>query len=289
MTLEPGMYDDCPHDLYHADPAPGPSLSGSVAVTLSAETPRHAFYQHVRLGKSKAPADNETKIMDFGSICHLLILGKGQEFEIGEFENFKTKAAQEFRDHARDQGKIPVLRPTYDNAQKLRDECFNWLGEYGLAAEWADGKSEVTCIWHPEAGLYARCRVDRLTLGVSQTTIFDLKISGSADPAFAARNIYDMGYDIKACHLAAGVTAAHPESVGRTRVIYVYVENKFPFLCTPVQMDGMYQAIGQTRYDRALKRWGEGIRNGKWPSYAAGIVRLEAPKYAEYRELMQPT
>jgi hypothetical protein len=280
MTLEPGMYDDCPHDLYHADPAPGPSLSGSVAVTLAAETPRHAFYQHVRLGKSKAPSEEESKIMDFGSICHLLILGKGQDFEIGEFDNFTTKAAKEFRDSAREAGKIPVLRPTYVNAQKLRDETFNWL---------ADGKSEVTCIWKPEPDLFARCRVDRLTLGANQTTIFDLKISGSSDPDFAARNIYDMGYDIKACHLSAGVTAAHPDSIGRTRVIYVYVENKFPFLCTPVEMTGMYQAIGQTRYDRALKRWGEGMRTGKWPSYATGVVRVEAPKYAEYREMMSTT
>jgi hypothetical protein len=133
--------------------------------------------------------------------------------------------------------------------------------------------------------VWCRCRFDRLILNTAECIIYDLKISGSANPDWASRNIFDMGYDLKACHLATGLCAVNPVAIGRTKVIYIYVENVAPFCVTPIELTGEYKALGESKYARAMLRWQKGILENSWPEYASSIVRVEPPKYAVIKEL----
>jgi hypothetical protein len=73
-----GLHPAISADAYHADPAPAPSLSSSIAKTILHQTPRHAWFEHPRLNPNFEPKDDSK--FDLGSVAHELLLGKGAGF-----------------------------------------------------------------------------------------------------------------------------------------------------------------------------------------------------------------
>ena len=55
MTLPAGLHLGVIEAEYHADPAPEPSLSRSLAHTLLTRSPRHAWQAHPRLNPAWLP------------------------------------------------------------------------------------------------------------------------------------------------------------------------------------------------------------------------------------------
>src|SRR5262245_31717991 len=100
---------NCTIEQYHADPCETPSLSHSVAHELINKSPLHSWMRHPRLGGQHK---KETKEMDRGSLVHALLLGAGKPIVIIKADDWRTKASQQDRDYAREQGHIPVLEKT---------------------------------------------------------------------------------------------------------------------------------------------------------------------------------
>jgi hypothetical protein len=86
-----------------------------VAKILLDRSPLHAWHAHPRLNPDYRH-DDDTKF-DVGNIAHKLMLGRGKDIVVLEFDDWRTKAAKDAREAAAAAGKLAVLgkhfaRPT---------------------------------------------------------------------------------------------------------------------------------------------------------------------------------
>src|SRR5487761_1085061 len=99
----PGMYDGMPEDEYHRDPVPEGSLSSTGARhMLPPSCP--ALYRY----EQDHPVYKA--VFDFGSAAHKMVLGTGPKLEIIEYDDWRTKDAQDRKKAARAAGFVPLLR-----------------------------------------------------------------------------------------------------------------------------------------------------------------------------------
>ena len=133
-----GFHDITPEE-YHADPCVRrASLSRSAAWTMISECPLMCYTEHPKFGGQgngdEDDSDEPTKAMDYGSVGHVLLLGKGMKVAVGDFNNYMTKAAKEWRDAVRADRDIPVLRKVYDRAVLMVAGIRRELQRFGLLA-----------------------------------------------------------------------------------------------------------------------------------------------------------
>lgn len=107
---EPGVYANITEAEYNDDPTEEVSLRSSIAWKLveRGSTPRHAWFACPRLNPNYKAEHRNT--FDIGRACHAMLLGKGSDYAVIHHDNYKTKAAQEMRAAAYQNGKIPLLQ-----------------------------------------------------------------------------------------------------------------------------------------------------------------------------------
>lgn len=262
-------------DAYHADPCGTPSLSQSIAKILITESPLHAWLRHPRLG---GQPEESTKATDEGTVIHKLLLGKGDtDIVLIDAKDFRTKAAQEARDAARDAGKLPMIASKYAEIQAaaeiLRDRCkakgFQFTGESEVAIEWSD--------LGVDGPVLCRSRLDHVF--IDDGIIYDLKKSVSVNPQYLARNLVDLGYDIQQEAYTRALTALRPELAGRIDFVFLFCELEAPYSVVPVRLDGAFKEIGRHRWEQAVRTWERCLRLNEWPGYCDGPIVLDPPTW----------
>lgn len=257
---------------YHADPAPAPSLSASIARTLLDRSPLHAHREHPKLGGERTPP---SATMDRGALIHRLVLGKGADLEIVDAKDWRTKAAKEARAVAHEMGRIPVLARQHAAAKKAADAILARLVDRGVELT---GESEVAIVWREAAAtgdIWARGLLDHLLL--DRGVIYDLKSTENAHPRACARKIVDLGYDIQAAAYDRALTALRPELVGRVRFELLFVEHEPPYDVTIARLPGVLRELGERRWLRAVEAWSGCLARDSWPGCSDGTVILEPP------------
>lgn len=257
---------------YHADPAPEPSLSASVAHILYTKSPLHAWAAHPKLGATKRET---TKSMDEGTLIHSLLLEPdgGEEIWIIEHDSYRTKAAKLARDEAIANDAIPVLIAEHDRAWGAADKIrARLLEEHGI--DLTAGETEVSIVWRDElreshggagdvAELCCRSRLD----AIQGRVIYDLKKTRSAAPEDAAKAVANYGYAIQAAAYTRALEVAEPELEGVVDFVFVFVETFPPYAAVPYRLDGIYREYGERLWDRACRTWAECLREKRWPGY----------------------
>lgn len=260
---------DVTPDEYHALPG----LSSSIAKVLNAQSPLHA---QTIAGKKPTP------VMDFGTVAHRLVLGKGKAFAVLDFDDWKTKAARESRDEARAAGLVPIKTADFERAQKVADAATAQLKARGIVL---DGDSEVAVRWYepsPSGPVLCRAMFDHVW--IAKGKILDLKITGDASPSFTERNAENLGYAIQASAYTRAMTALRPDLGGRVRFAFAFAEDDAPYalnLCAP---DGPFAEIGERRWLRAVNTWGRCQETGIWPGYGDSLNTISPPPWALSRE-----
>ena len=259
-------------DAYHADPCEMPSLTQSIAHTLVSKSPAHAWLEHPRLGgKARKP----TKTMDAGTLVHKLILGVGCDVEIIEHDSYRTKAAQELRDLARAEGKLPMLAHEYAEIDAAVAGIRARMEHKGIVFS---GESEVTIIWQEEArdGTTVQCRgrMDHVLLDAGH--IYDLKTSRSAHPDKCASAIYEYGYDIQAAAYMRALGQARPMLEGRIKFTDLFVETDEPYPVSPIRHAGTMRELGERRWRKAVNLWAKCLNENWWPDYTETPVYVDA-------------
>jgi hypothetical protein len=293
-VLDVGIHLGISHEAYHADPAPEPSLSRSVAWMIARRSPIHGWLAHPRLNPDFKPAESN-RGMDFGTLGHALLLGNEDRIDVGEWSSWQKKAARDFRDKSRAAGRIPTLRPIYEKAQLLRKCALLHIAEAGYIDDFANAKTEVTVIAKLE-DQYLRARFDALRIDPAGAAhrqhseiaaAFDIKITKDASLQFCSRQIGQMGYDIQPIHYLKTLSAADKKFAGKVVWTFFFFENEFPFCLTPVELTNEYLAIGGVRWSRAWEAWKRGMKEDKWPGYAdgAGAFQVGPPRYLSIQEL----
>lgn len=273
---EPGIYT-LPADFYHSDPAPAPSLSGSVAIPLVHRSPRHAWWAHPRLNpESESEASSR---MDLGTVAHALLLGAGGPIEVIDADNYTTKAAREARDHAREIGRTPVLTAAFEQAKAMSARAEEFLGN--AVIDWADGSPEQAMFWR-EGDAWCRGMVDWLM--ADRMTVIDYKTTGtSARPDDVERHLFDMNYHLKAAFYERGLNVLHPEGIGRRKLLFLFQESDAPYECSLVTLSEGAMMIGRKQATYAIRRWQQCMRSGVWPGYGLGWHAASPPPWIEQR------
>lgn len=265
-----GALLDVTPDEYHALDA----FSSSAAKLTIARSPGHA-----RVGYRKKP----TKAMDRGDIIHRLLLGKGKDFHVVQAGDWRTKAAQQQRDQAREQGLVPVLAEDFEAHCTAAESIRVQLADRGIVL---DGRSEQAITWTERTefgdvtckGLFDHVWPDK---GV----IIDIKTTSDASPSAVERTSENLGYAIQRAAYVRALTALDPSLAGRVAFAFVFCEvDDEPYAVNVCEPDGVFCELGERRWLRAVNTWARCLRDNHWPTYGAAVNPLSAPSWALSRE-----
>ncbi len=277
--LPPARILEVSAEEYHKDPCETPSLSSSTAKVLVTESPLHAWTGHPRFGDEEsdeeASEDEPTVAKDNGTLIHRLLLGKGPEIVVVEFNDFKKQAARDARDEARAAGKLPVIAHKYESSLEVAEHLRRRLKGYGYDLT---GESEVAIEWF-ERGINGavRCRSMLDHVFIDDGRIYDLKTIRSANPKHIGRTWIEKGYDLQAIVYPRALEALRPELRGRVEMDFLFVETKPPYAVVPGEPDGAILEIGKLRWARAVRVWEDCLAKSIWPSYVTSRTVFEAP------------
>ncbi len=277
---KPGIYE-MPLTDYIADPCPEPSLSASVAHTLIAESPIHAFVNHPRL--NPGGAREESSRMDLGTICHgILLEGDESRVVLIEAEDWRTKAAREQRDTARADGKVPVLAHQMGPIRKMVEVAKSAINDSELAEAFNDGTAEQTMVWS-EGGIWMRSRPDWLT--TNRRLILDYKTTGtSAEPSSWMRGpMLGNGCDLQA---ALGLRGLRKLFDSRDpKFVFMVQETEPPYAMSFVSLSNQFLEMSEHKLDRAIQMWSDCVLMNVWPGYPSRVCYVEPPAYAWVAEM----
>ena len=245
---------------YHADPAPEPSLSSSIAKILLRESPYKARHSHPRLNPSYRE-DHDSKF-DLGTCAHAVLLeNDSSRIVIVKADDWRTKAAKEARNAAWSNDKTPLLERHHDAVMVMVGAARAFLEDCEITEYWNEGESEVSVIWQ-EDDIYLRCRPDRLA--TNRRCIVDYKSTTDAAPDAFGRQIVRMGYHWQDAFYRRGLRA---ETGRDPAFVFLAQSVEPPHECSLVGCDAALREIADAEVERAVQIWHECITTDQWPTY----------------------
>ena len=276
-----GIHDITQRD-YHADKITDvPTLSASIAACLINQSPRHAWTQHPKLNPDYR--DEQKDAFDLGTIVHQLLLeGHTDSLVAVDAADWRSKAAQEERDAAYAAGLTPILVKHLPRIKEMVDAAARQLAEHHADPPLlSDGKPEQCLVWEEPGGVVCRSLVDWLRDDIA--AIDDVKTtSRSADPERFTRNLYGLGYDLKAAFYLRGVkqlTGLEPE------FRWIAIETSPPYALSVVSPGPDVLAVAADKVVAAIERWRDCLERDYWPAYPLEVCYAELPSWEEARWL----
>jgi hypothetical protein len=274
-----GLHHNIPATVYHADPAPCPSLSSTIARTILAKSLAHAHSEHPRLGGTRKHIP--TAAMDRGSLVHALLSNSTEHsFAVEEFATFRSKAAQEWAASVRAAGKIPALADDIESAKRIA-QAVRAKAALGLTIDpLAERHHEVTAIWSSE-GAYYRARYDLLEREEGHPwTIWDWKVTDDVSVAAVKRKFRRYGYHYQAAHYLAGANALCPQFAGRHSLIFVFVEDDEPYSVRRYCLRADTLSCASIDMHRVHGQWAQAMSSGHWPDASrVDTMHIDVPIY----------
>ena len=258
---------DLPEADYHAHPA----LSSSGARKLLPPS-CPAVFDYER--RNPPPGKS---VFDVGSAAHKLVLGAGMAIRVVDAKDWRTKAAQEQRDAAREAGEIPVLTHEYELVRGMADA----IGLHPVAGQlFTEGTPELSIFWRDgRSGVDCRARIDWLTTNVlDEPVVVDYKTCASADPRAIARSVASYGYHQQHAWYVDGAKAVGlADDPG---FLFVCQEKTPPYPVTVVALDAEAVRAGEARNRRARSIYARCLQTDEWPGHTDQVVRLSMPAWA---------
>lgn len=273
----PGVYDDIPADVYHADPVPGGSLSSSGAKKLLPPSCPARF----RYEQDHPAPPNEA--MEIGTAAHKLVLGIGPELVKVDAKDWRTKAAREAAAEARERGAVPLLAADYDHVHGMATALYR----DDLARILIDpdhGRPEQAVFWVDlETDVWRRALIDWLpTEAHGAPVVVDYKTTTSADLDAISKSVHRYGYHQQApWYLDAVESIGYPDD---TTFKFIFQERTPPYVVTVVELDEVALRIGDARNRRAIEIYRDCAEAGIWPGHATDIETISLPAWAEREE-----
>lgn len=280
---KPGIYQAVAAADYFEDPCPEPSLTQSIAKILISQSPLHAKTAHPRLNPD-FEADDATKF-DLGNVAHALMLGRGKDFDILPFDDWRKKDAQQAREESHLAGRVAILAHQFDQATEMvvRAE-YQLIGHEDFDAFKQDvGSSEVMIAWQEE-GFWFRSLID--FAHIDFCTIDDYKTSGmSMAPHVIGIRAEAAGWHVQAAFIERGLDILDPANAGRRRFRFVAQETEKPHALTVMHMDENWMTMGRKQVETAVTIWKRCMRTDHWPSYTSRSIVPVFPSYKESKWL----
>lgn len=274
---QPGIYRGISDADYRLDPCPAPSLTQSLAKTIVATSPRHAWVECPSLNPSYE-RDDETKF-DIGNIAHRLILGRGKEIEVLPFADWRKDIAKEAREAAAAEGKIGVLLKDFERSTEMAAAAWSQLRHHEDSDAFSAGAAEVMIAWQ-EGGIWFRALVDWLHDDLR--TVDDYKSTAmSVAPHLLGMRAEAGGWHIQHAFIERGLAVLDPAGAGRRRYRNIAQENYNPFALNVMHMDEHWLTMGRKNVDAAVMRWKHAVETDDWFGYPNRGIRPEFPGFKE--------
>lgn len=291
-----GFFYDMPAEQYFADPIEEGSLSNSNSKILESESPLDFAFAHPRLNPDAVEEARASAAKRRGDIVHQLALGKGRGFAVGDYPDFRTNAAKDWRAAAEAEGKTAVLLKDYEPAEVMAEVIKSRVDEILGGAEY---QTEVVIIWKeetPAGTIYMRGMLDiwcEKSLNPKHKglpIILDPKITGLLGNGRAGeqkvnKHMVNMGWDRQAALYKRGVSQLL--NVMDSAVIFgnLMIKPEPPFTSRL-----LYPSFTATRTALFLARpqillFAQCMASGKWPGYPVDGEEIELPDYEEKRRL----
>lgn len=274
--LGPGVHQIDSAD-YHRDPCPEPSLSSTLAKKMLLQSPLHAWTDSPRLNPSWEPTDSKT--FDIGRAAHRAVLGAGSDYVAIPTELLasngaaSTKAAKEWIEDARGQGKTPLKADEVDQIETMAGKARAHM--LMLGDDLDPARSELAAVAEID-GVYCRAMLDNVPLD-ARKPIYDFKTCESANPLAVQRAILNYGYDVQAEHYRQVWLAA----TGEDRPFrFILQEKSAPHEICVVELGNDTLFMARKKIARAREMWRICLDQGVWPGYPPGICRVDLPEWA---------
>lgn len=273
-----------PSAQYHADPAPEPSLSATLAKLIIRKTAKHAWTASSRLNPNWKAIDKKT--FDIGRAAHRAVLGYGDDYiavpeEITAKNGaFSTTEAKAFVAAQREAGRTPLKTDEVAQIEEMASAAHEQLLDNGIMLD--PRRSEI-CAIAQVGGVWCRIMVDNAPDDPMQP-LWDFKTCEDASPEACQKAIERYGYDVQGEHYLAVWKAATGED---RQFDFLFQEKSPPYALTRVGLSGSYRDLAQRRATRARKVWATCISTNKWPGYPAGRHEVDPPAWAVEREFQE--
>lgn len=269
IELPPARILDVDPSAYHKLPG----LSASIAKVVIKQSPGHAQVERERLA---------TKMMDIGQVNHRLVLGKGKDYKVCDFDDWRTKDSKAEREAARAAGLVPILPHQLEEAQKSAASIIKKLAERDIVL---DGQSELAIEWweHSEFGP-VRCRAMLDHCWIDRGEALELKITEDASPLASERTAESLGYAIQYAAYTRAMVALDPSLAGRTKFRFAFCEPSEPFALNLRPPDGLFREHGERQWLRAVAIWARCTHENRWPTYGEQDNPISVPAWALARE-----
>lgn len=269
-SIRLGIIHDLPDEQYHGH-AKSIGSTGLKQLLVSPAKFRHELAN-----------PRTSNALEEGAVAHRIVLGKGAEYEVLEFDDRRTNAYKEKAEEARAAGVIPILTKEYEKAKRIADAVLNHPVAGPLVGH---GEAEVSAFaTDPATSVWRRARADRLH---DDGLIVDLKTSAtSVQPAWWAvgRTAKNLGYQISAAHYIDTFELAERSIRG---FVHVFVEKEPPHLVSVIELDELAIEDGRTKVAKALEVFRDCTESGIWPDwtdYPDPITRVSLPGVTSLKE-----
>jgi len=220
-----------------------------------------AHYRAAANAEKRAPS----AAMRVGSLADALVFGTdAAQYVYSVYDDYRTKAAQEWRREQEAAGRVVVSQAEWDTASRIAqavalDPHAHRILDgalYQVSLAWTDAKTGIAC-----KGLADVAAPGRL---------YDLKTARTIAPRAFLRQAGQLGYLGQLGFYAHGIealTGDRPDEVG-----WIVVENAAPYDVGVITLPPEIVAVAMTYARQALDTLAECIAANRWPGIYGGEV-----------------
>ena len=216
-----------------------------------------------------------TKAMDLGTLIHSAILEPETAItdiaSLSPYTDFRTKAAQEWRDDQRAMGKMIAT----DEDIRTASGCEQVFSE-DYAQRFAGGYKTEVAVFAEIGATQIKGMIDLVPDNLD--LLIDLKTTARIGSLRNITNtIIDRGYHWQAALYLDLWNAATGEK--RTRFVICFIEVTEPYESAWVEVSPALIELGRAGYMNALAKWQSCVAIDVWPRQHEGITLIEKPAY----------
>jgi hypothetical protein len=287
-TYPDGIYPDMPLDHYYADPARADwgSLNASNIPTLRNRSPLHFAVRSpviaARLGLEMAE-DAPNAEMRRGNAMHRIALGKGKEYSVGDFKDFRTNEAKAWKAECAANGTCAILQKDIADIERQAERLREHLKEMFFGEEYL---TEVAVLWteHTAFGDVA-CRALLDAYCPSLHHGVDLKSTADASDQKVIRRMEQNACDIQAAWYSRGITIAEGLTPNKVQFSTLFGETKIPYGSQPFQLSEGWRESAWEECQIALRIFAQCQEQGRWPGYQRNPKLLAPPPWLVSRRM----
>lgn len=280
LITAPGIFENITPSQYFSEPCPAPALTSSTISIMRAECAAKAAHAHPAIDQ---PVDERAKELEkylvgsgvgkpaqaLGGVVHRLSLGKGADYEVGPYEEYRSGEAKAWRDGLIAQGIIPLKQKQFDQASAMAavmeaalDEA---CGEHEYMTELVIAWQEET----PHGPIWLRGMLDAYCPALN--LILDVKTAASISDDAIDGCFNRWGYARQSAFYRRGIDAILGKP-GESRFDFLFVENEAPWLNRTVDTSEGFTTGATMEIEQSINLWGECLATGVFSGYGNRTV-----------------